>query len=145
MHDTPPLRGVPKSSGGSALMPGGCLKAQGGSHLKAQGGSHLKAQGSVIFILIFLVFTIVIIGISMWGRDAGEAQPKKGFGNSGTHVGLSRVWIAAGRRHHPRPCQHVGHLHRRPRLAPRRRNAAREDVTAAIGSLGYGRRSGTVI
>jgi hypothetical protein len=54
----------------------------------------------LIFILIFLVFTIVIIGISRWGRDAGEAQPsKRAFGNSGTHVGLSRVWIAAGRRH----------------------------------------------
>jgi hypothetical protein len=55
----------------------------------------------LIFILIFLVFTIVIIGISRWGRDAaGEAQPsKRAFGNSGTHVGLSSVWIAAGRRH----------------------------------------------
>jgi hypothetical protein len=53
----------------------------------------------LIFILIFLVFIIVIIGISRWDRDAGEAQPSKRFGNSGTHVGLSRVWIAAGRRH----------------------------------------------
>jgi hypothetical protein len=46
-----------------------------------------------LIFLIFLVFTIVIIGISRWGRDAaGEAQPsKRAFGNSGTHVGLSRV------------------------------------------------------